>query len=135
MTNYFGKIIFNPFFLKLKYFFFSKPPRNGSCVAWHQDYSYWTRTIPNTHLTIHIALDNQTLSNGTLHFIPGSHKWPLLPITSRHFNDMESIKTVLTEEQKQQFHPVPGELKKGQMSIHHSLTVHGFLKKQKITLF
>jgi len=104
---------------------FCKPPRNGSCVAWHQDYSYWTRTIPNTHLTIHIALDNQTLSNGTLHFIPGSHKWPLLPITSRHFNDMESIKTVLTEEQKQQFHPVPGELKKGQMSIHHSLTVHG----------
>lgn len=66
---------------------------------WTTDYSYWTRTGPNTHLTVHIALDDQTLENGALHFVPGSHEWPLLPITSRHFNDMESIKTVLTPEQ------------------------------------
>ena len=30
---------------------FSKPPRRGGVVAWHQDYSYWTRTRPMAHLT------------------------------------------------------------------------------------
>jgi len=104
---------------------FCKPPKIGSVVAWHQDYSYWTRTKPMSHLTIHIALDDQTEENGCLHYVPASHKWPLLPITSRHFNDMESIKTVLTEEQQSCFNPVPILLKKGQMAIHHCLLVHG----------
>ncbi len=81
---------------------FCKPPGNGACVAWHQDFSYWTRTTPMAHLTVHIALDDQSKENGCLHYIPGSHKWPLLPITSRHFNDMDSIFTVLTEEQQKQ---------------------------------
>ncbi len=83
------------------------------------------------HLTIHIALDDETDANGVLRYVPGSHKfsslahatlfldyalclsffgvpafvltrrrrWPLLPVTSRHFNDMESIRTHLTESQ------------------------------------
>lgn len=58
------------------------------------DYSYWTRTTPMAHMTVHIALDDETSSNGGLCYVPCSHKWPLLPITSRHFNDMESIRKV-----------------------------------------
>jgi len=104
---------------------FCKPGKNGSVVAWHQDYSYWTRTLPMAHLTVHIALDEQKLENGCLHYIPGSHKWPLLPITSRHFNDMDSIQSILTQEQKSQFKPTPMLLKKGEMCFHHPLTVHG----------
>ena len=34
---------------------FCKPPRHGGVVAWHQDYSYWTRTEPMAHLTAWIA--------------------------------------------------------------------------------
>jgi len=77
------------------------------------------------HLTVHIALDDQTIENGCLHYIPGSHKWKKLPITSRHFNDMESIKTQLTTEELEQFKPVPMLLKKGQIAFHHPLTIHG----------
>jgi hypothetical protein len=51
------------------------------------------------------------VENGCLHYIPGSHKWSLLPITSRHFNDMESIQTVLNDEQRKQFKPTPMLLK------------------------
>lgn len=94
-------------------------------MAWHQDYSYWTRTKPQAHLTIHIALDDQTLENGCLHYIPGSHRWPLLPVTSRHFTDMDSIQEVLTPEQRAQFRPVPMLLKKGEACFHHGHTVHG----------
>ena len=118
---------------------FAKPPHFGGNVAWHQDYSYWTRTVPCNHITVHIALDDQTLENGSLHFIPGSHRWSRvawnelsgeeerlpLPVTDFNFADMEGIQGVLTEEERRRFRPVPGLLKKGEMSIHHPFTVHG----------
>jgi ectoine hydroxylase-related dioxygenase (phytanoyl-CoA dioxygenase family) len=103
---------------------FCKPAHHGGVVAWHQDYSYWTRTQPMAHLTCWIALDDSTRDNGCLYYVPGSHKWNLLPITGLA-GDMNEIMTVLDEEQKQAFRPVPIELKRGQCSFHHPLTVHG----------
>jgi ectoine hydroxylase-related dioxygenase (phytanoyl-CoA dioxygenase family) len=103
---------------------FCKPAHHGGVVAWHQDYSYWTRTQPMQHLTCWMALDDSTVDNGCLYYVPGSHKWQLLPITGLA-GDMNEIMTVLDEEQKQAFKPVPIELKRGQCSFHHPLTVHG----------
>lgn len=103
---------------------FSKPAKHGGVVAWHQDYSYWTRTVPIAHLTCWIALDDSTVENGCLQYVPGSHRWNLLPITGLAGN-MEEIMTVLTDEQKAAFQPVPIELKKGECAIHHSLLIHG----------
>jgi ectoine hydroxylase-related dioxygenase (phytanoyl-CoA dioxygenase family) len=94
-------------------------------VAWHQDYSYWTRTGPMAHLTCWIGLDEATRDNGCLHYLPGSHRWPLLPITGLA-GDMEAIRAVLTPEQFAKFErPAAIELKKGEASFHHPLMVHG----------
>src|SRR5882757_7626722 len=49
---------------------FCKPARHGGVVAWHQDYSYWTRTKPLQHLTCWIGLDDSTKDNGCLYYIP-----------------------------------------------------------------
>ena len=103
---------------------FSKPARHGGIVAWHQDYSYWTRTQPMQHLSCWIGLDDSTRENGCVHYVPGSHRWDLLPITGLA-NDMEAIESVLTSEQKADFKPVAIELKKGEASFHHPLMVHG----------
>lgn len=103
---------------------FCKPARHGGVVAWHQDYSYWTRTQPLAHLTCWIALDDSTRDNGCVHYIPGSHVWPDLPITGLT-GDMDSIQSVLTEEQKRQFKPIAIELKKGEASFHHARLIHG----------
>jgi hypothetical protein len=103
---------------------FCKPARHGGVVAWHQDYSYWTRTQPMAHLSCWIGLDDSTRENGCLQYIPGSHRWSLLPITGLS-GDMDAIQTVLSEEQRGQFKPVFIELKKGECSFHHPLTVHG----------
>jgi hypothetical protein len=103
---------------------FCKPAHHGGVVAWHQDYSYWTRTQPMAHLTCWMALDDSTRDNGCLYYVPGSHKWNLLPVTGLA-GDMNEIMSVLDEEQKQAFRPVPIELKRGQCSFHHPLTVHG----------
>src|SRR5579884_3726470 len=104
---------------------FCKPAHHGGVVAWHQDYSYWTRTEPMAHLTCWIGLDDSTRDNGCLRYIPGSHRWPDLPITGLA-GDMNAINAVLNEEQKQQFrNPVAVELKKGEASFHHPRLVHG----------
>jgi len=103
---------------------FSKPARHGGVVAWHQDYSYWTRTQPMAHLTCWIGLDDTTRENGCLWYVPGSHRWDLLPITGLA-GDMDEIRTVLTPAQRDEFRPVAIELRKGECAFHHPLMVHG----------
>ncbi len=103
---------------------FYKPEQHGGVVAWHQDYSYWTRTKPMAHLSCWIGLDDSTRDNGCVHYVPRSHRWNLLPITGLA-DEMDAIQTVLTEDQKREFNPVAIELKKGYASFHHPLMVHG----------
>jgi ectoine hydroxylase-related dioxygenase (phytanoyl-CoA dioxygenase family) len=103
---------------------FCKPARHGGVVAWHQDYSYWTRTTPLAHLTCWIGLDDSTRENGCVHYVPGSHLWPDLPITGLT-GDMEAVLRILTAELKEKFRPVAVELKKGECSFHHARMMHG----------
>jgi ectoine hydroxylase-related dioxygenase (phytanoyl-CoA dioxygenase family) len=103
---------------------FCKPARHGGVVAWHQDYSYWTRTRPMAHLTCWIGLDDSMADNGCVHYVPGSHLWELLPITGLA-GDMDAIRSVLPPQLAERFRPVAIELKKGEASFHHPLMVHG----------
>lgn len=104
---------------------FCKPAQHGGVVAWHQDYSYWTRTVAMQHLTCWTALDDATVKNGCLHYIPESHKWGLLDAPELA-GDMEGLMEYLDESQKEQFrNPVAIELEKGYATFHHPLMVHG----------
>ncbi|HSE36085.1 MAG TPA: phytanoyl-CoA dioxygenase family protein, partial [Blastocatellia bacterium] len=103
---------------------FYKPAHHGGVVIWHQDYSYWTRTVPMAHISCWIGLDDSTRANGCVHYVPGSHRWPLLPRAS-FANRMEAIVESLAPAQREQFKPVPIELKAGECSFHHPLMVHG----------
>ncbi|MFN2500761.1 MAG: phytanoyl-CoA dioxygenase family protein, partial [Pyrinomonadaceae bacterium] len=111
---------------------FVKPPHDGGVVAWHQDYSYWTRTEPVAHLTCWIALDDSVVANGCVHYVPGSHKWNLLP-RGELANNMESVLSLLTDQQKQAFRPIPVELKAGEASFHHPLMLHGSYENRSET--
>lgn len=104
---------------------FCKPAHHGGVVAWHQDFSYWTRTKPMSHLTCWIGLDRATRDNGCLQYVPGSHRWELLPVTGLA-GDMNAIRSVLSPQQLAQFErPVAIELERGQCAFHHPLMVHG----------
>ena len=104
---------------------FWKPARKGGVVAWHQDYSYWTRTKPVAHLTCWCGLDDATKENGCLQYIAGSHEWGLLPKPALA-GDLDGIRSFLNEEQIKQFdHAQYAEVKAGEAIFHHSLTLHG----------
>jgi len=104
---------------------FWKPAKKGGVVAWHQDYSYWTRTKPIAHLTCWCGLDDATKENGCLQYIAGSHRWGLLPKPVLA-GEIKGIKDFLNDEQKKQFeNPRYAEVKAGEAIFHHSLTLHG----------
>ena len=137
ITNAFHDILWNPAFLMAAHQLlenkpvrfwhdqlFYKPAKHGGVVAWHQDYSYWTRTIAMQHLTCWTGLDDATIENGCLHYVPKSHKWGLLDAPSLA-GDMNGLMKYLTEEQKKEFKPVAIEMKKGYGTFHHPLMVHG----------
>lgn len=138
VTNGFHDVLWNPRFLiaasqllgnkPVRFWhdqLFYKPPKKGGVVAWHQDYSYWTRTKPVAHITCWCALDDATAENGCLQYIPGSHKWGLLP-KPVIAGDFEGIRNSLSIQQKQQFaYPALAPVKAGEAIFHHSLTLHG----------
>jgi len=137
ITNSFHDVIWNPAFVMaasqifgnhaVRFWhdqLFCKPAKHGGVVAWHQDYSYWTRTGPIQHLTCWVGLDDATTDNGCLYYVPKSHNWGLLDKPDLA-GDMNGLMQYLTEEQKAEFKPIPIELKKGYATFHHPLMVHG----------
>jgi len=103
---------------------FYKPARHPGVVPWHQDYSYWTRAAPANHITINILLDDATPESGCLHFVPGSHRWGLLPKVS-FGGDMDALRADLPPELEHAFTPVAAPARAGEASLHHSHTIHG----------
>ena len=53
--------------------FFAKPALNGKKTPFHQDGEYWP-IQPLATCTVWIAVDEATVENGCLRYIPGSHK-------------------------------------------------------------
>eukprot|EP00931_Biecheleriopsis_adriatica_P089621 TRINITY_DN63716_c0_g1_i1.p1 TRINITY_DN63716_c0_g1~~TRINITY_DN63716_c0_g1_i1.p1 ORF type:complete len:366 (+),score=39.73 TRINITY_DN63716_c0_g1_i1:194-1291(+) len=105
---------------------FCKPARDGDAVGWHQDYPYWTWTKPVAHLTCWVALDDATIESGCLWYVPGSHKWGLLPMTGLAAN-MEAVVQVLDSEQEEHLRhfKTPAVMPKGYATFHHPLLLHG----------
>jgi ectoine hydroxylase-related dioxygenase (phytanoyl-CoA dioxygenase family) len=104
---------------------FYKPAYHGGVVAWHQDYSYWTRTTPMQHLTCWVGLDDVSKENGCVYYIPKSHKWELLDMPNLT-GDMDGLNKFLDKSQQKEFaNKVAIEMPKGFGTFHHPLMVHG----------
>ena len=93
----------------------------GNPTAWHLDTPFWSFSDRNA-ISIWVALDNVTLENGCLYFIPGSHK-------QTGFNkiaigrNMDGIFDVYPELKTSA--TVAAPMKAGSCSFHNGLTIHG----------
>ena len=104
---------------------YCKPANHGVYVPWHQDYSYWGKTIPMQHLTCWVALDDVSKDNGCLYYIPKSHNWGLLEKPNAA-GGMDALMQTLTSSQRKQFdEKVAIEMESGYACFHHPLMVHG----------
>ena len=103
---------------------FAKPPHHPGVVPWHQDESYWTRVQPIRHVTLNLLLDDADATNGCLQFVPGSHRWELLP--KLPFDaPLDAILARLPPERRAEFAPRSVPVPAGHATLHHARTLHG----------
>lgn len=103
--------------------FFCKMPGDGKRVSWHQDSSYWPLT-PSMAVTAWLAIDDASMENACMRYIPGSHHAGHLTYALSE-NDEGNVlnQTVVGAEGFGE--PVNVELKAGEISIHSDLLLHG----------
>jgi hypothetical protein len=99
--------------------FIPKPPRDTITVAWHQDLVYWGLSQPDA-VTVWLALTPSAAESGCVLMIPGSHR-KVQDHTGRSSLLREQLGVDAVDERQ----AVDLDLTPGQMSIHHSMTVHG----------
>ncbi len=93
----------------------------GNPSTLHTDTPYWSFHNQQA-LSIWVALDDATLQNGCLYFLPGTHK-------QTNYNpagftaDMDEVFNLYPEFRK--IEPVAATMKAGSCSFHCGLTVHG----------
>ena len=95
---------------------FMKSPVTGSAQPWHQDSASWRDIFPMDLVTAWTAIDDATLDNGCLCFVPGTHRWGML--------SQERLSHFIDDLETAQWPAVPVPVPAGSISFHHSLTLH-----------
>ncbi|MCD2424538.1 phytanoyl-CoA dioxygenase family protein [Niabella pedocola] len=98
---------------------FKKPWANPT--SWHLDTPFWSFSDRKA-LSIWVALDDATLENGCLYFIPGSFKETTFENKGIGKN-MDGIFDVYPQFKK--VNSVAAKMKAGSCSFHNGLTIHG----------
>jgi phytanoyl-CoA hydroxylase len=110
----------DPVLLQSMYIF--KPPRIGGEVYCHQD-STFLYTEPESCIGFWFALDDATIDNGCMQFIPGAHKGPLKELHYRNADGKMAFKT-LDDTPWPDNATVPAEAKAGTLVIFDGRAPH-----------
>jgi non-heme Fe2+,alpha-ketoglutarate-dependent halogenase len=103
--------------------FFCKMPGDGKRVSWHQDSSYWPLT-PSKAVTAWLAIDNASVENACMRYIPASHRLGHLTYTLSE-NDEANVLNQTVADVGKLSEPIDVELQAGEISIHSDLLLHG----------
>jgi ectoine hydroxylase-related dioxygenase (phytanoyl-CoA dioxygenase family) len=97
-----------------------KPP-HGNPTAWHLDVPYWSFDSRDA-ISIWVALDDATLANGCMYYLPGSHKTARLDNAGIGQNMSDLLKIY---PEWLAIDPVPCPCPGGSAVFHNGLTAHG----------
>lgn len=103
--------------------FFCKMPGDGKRVSWHQDANYWPLS-PSKAVTVWLAIDDASVENACMRFIPGSHHYGHLTWRLSETDEGNVLDQTVPEAERFG-QPVNDELSAGEMSIHSDLLLHG----------
>ena len=102
-----------------------RPHKRDAVFHWHQDLGYWPVTADTRTASFWLALDDTTLENGCLRFVPGSQREPELRPHEPLLGDRGKSHTLVARVDEARERIVPALLKRGDVSVHHERTVHG----------
>jgi ectoine hydroxylase-related dioxygenase (phytanoyl-CoA dioxygenase family) len=99
------------------------PGRDDAVFGWHQDQAYWIDTDDRRTATCWLAVDDSTLENGCMQFVPGSHREPVRPHRPQH-GDRDASHTLVTDLRPDDVvRPVP--IRRGDITVHDEGVLHG----------
>ncbi|MDA3961054.1 MAG: phytanoyl-CoA dioxygenase family protein, partial [Planctomycetota bacterium] len=106
--------------------FICKPTGDGRRVPWHEDSAYWKGMWdPMEVVTVWLAIDPSTLSNGCMKVIPGSHAGGYSAYHDVAVDDPSVFATEISAGQFDSDTAVACELAPGEYSLHHARCIHG----------
>jgi non-heme Fe2+,alpha-ketoglutarate-dependent halogenase len=113
-------------FLLMGSHFFCKYGPSDAFVAWHQDVTYWGLD-PQLAVSAWYAVDDSDVGNGCMQVIAGTHRDGIRAHgkSADPQANLLSINQALLVEERELSRVVNIELRAGEISLHHGLTVHG----------
>ncbi len=103
---------------------FPKMPGDGSFVGWHQDGTYFALEPDNAQLAVWLALSDAPIEAGCMEMAVGSHRLGQLNhaevASEKHMLSLGQTVNAPFSQERKAFTP----LQAGQMSIHHTHTIH-----------
>jgi ectoine hydroxylase-related dioxygenase (phytanoyl-CoA dioxygenase family) len=100
-----------------------KQARVGGRVEWHQDHTYIGYLRPARAASVRLALTDCTVENGCLEVIDGSHQWGAID-SVRALSESRVVDVLGERAAAWAERIVPLELRPGDLSFHHCLTLH-----------
>jgi ectoine hydroxylase-related dioxygenase (phytanoyl-CoA dioxygenase family) len=103
-----------------------KPPHCEADTPWHQDDAFnRIGTGYSESISVWMPLQDVSLQNGCLHYVPGSHRGPLFPHRSLHGDSrIHALEALPLTDAESVAVPVPVPVPAGAAVIHHSRTLH-----------
>lgn len=104
----------------------AKQPHKADAVfGWHQDMAYWIDTPDTRTATCWLAIDDSTVANGCMRFVPGSgHEPELRPHHALH-SDRSVSHTLVTDLDPAADTIRYAELTRGDITVHDARVCHG----------
>ena len=99
------------------------PGRPDAVFGWHQDQAYWIDTGDRRTATCWLAVDDTSLENGCMQFLPGSNHEPVRPHRPLH-EDRSKSHTLITDLREGE-QTVPVFIKRGDITVHSEGVLHG----------
>ena len=98
-----------------------KPAQTGAATPWHQDEAYWDPSFDYRAFSAWIPLQDVTVENGCMWFVPGSHKLDVLPHHSiGHDPRVHGLEVESADTSAAVACPIPA----GSATFHLSRTLH-----------
>jgi ectoine hydroxylase-related dioxygenase (phytanoyl-CoA dioxygenase family) len=100
-------------------------PGDETALGWHTDRAYWRTCSSTSMLTAWIPFQDVTAEMGSLMVMDGSHRWPGNDwMATSHQRELDALERRVSTAGNE-LRKITVEIKRGQVSFHHCMSVHG----------
>jgi phytanoyl-CoA hydroxylase len=101
-----------------------QPYKDDAVFAWHQDMAYWPDTPDTRTATLWLAIDDSTIENGCMRFVPRSVDEPTLRPHVPQFGDRGTSHALGTDLRFDDV-VVDVPISRGDVTVHNERVLHG----------